>query len=141
MHLYGLTFSCYVGKALLSYITRLATIMSFQFQARMVSNCHPSIKEFTPHKTSLLPTLTRRDMLASTLIKLAASPKISMNKKEGMKKKKGGGGGYMRWLEVLLMYTTYLLISNLGSPKWVLWVVTYDFEFTIEIMLKCYSYI
>jgi len=75
--------------------------MSFQLQARLVSNCHPSIKEFTPHKTSLLPTLTRRDMLASTLIKLAASPKISMYKKkrkeEGMKEKKegerGGGGG------------------------------------------------
>ncbi len=87
-------------------------------------------------------------MLASTLIKLAASPKISMYKKkrkeEGMKEKKEGergGGVYMRWLEVLLMYTTYLLISNLGSPKCVLWVVTDDFEFTIEIMLKCYSYI
>jgi hypothetical protein len=87
-------------------------------------------------------------MLASTLIKLAASPKISMyikkRKEEGMKEKKGEGGGggfYMRWLKVLLMYTTYLLISNLGSPKWALWVVTYDFEFTIEIMLKCYSYI
>jgi hypothetical protein len=76
-------------------------------------------------------------MLASTLIKLAASPKISIYKKkrkeEGMKKKKeGDGGGW--WLEVLLIYTTYLLISNLGSPKWVLWVVTYDFEFTIETM-------
>jgi hypothetical protein len=72
--------------------------MSFQLQARLVSNCHPSIKEFTPHKTSLLPTLTRRDMLASTLIKLAASPKISMYKKKRKRrasktKKEGRGGG------------------------------------------------
>jgi hypothetical protein len=66
--------------------------------------------------------------------------RASKTKKEG-RGGRGDSGVYMRSLEVLLMYTTYLLISNLGSPKWVLWVVTYDFEFTIEIMLKCYSYI